>query len=253
MNGVVCIIPARLGSTRLHRKPLVDIGGLPLVVHTLRQARSSKAFERCIVATDSDEIAVVVRRHGGEALLTSPCHPSGTDRVLEAATMVTATYVVNLQGDEPDVPHTVLNDFAAMVVSQANENCLITSVTDATIDEVESPDCVKVVLNVRDEALYFSRAPIPCSRDGGTVRYWKHTGMYGFSIEGLKRFCSFGPGMLENIEKLEQLRALENAMTITCLKQTCRTHAIDTPADLARFQRHVERTRKADSATADTQ
>lgn len=239
MNGVYCIIPSRLGSTRLPRKSLAEIEGIPLVVWAMRSAESSGAFEKVVVATDSDEIVHAVEKHGGCAVMTAADHASGTDRVYEAARQLNPAFVVNLQGDEPQMPAEVLNAFAGMVCLEANENCLITSATHATIDDKANPNSVKIAMNGRAEALYFSRAPIPYVREGVASGYWKHTGIYGFSMAGLARFCSFDPGVLEQAEKLEQLRALENGMKIKCLKSECETHGIDTAEDLERFKQHI--------------
>jgi len=238
---VLCIIPARLGSTRLPAKPLVEIQGTPLVVWSCRNAEASGAFGRVVVATDAMEIADAVTARGHTALLTSPDHQSGTDRVYEAAQQFAYPYVVNIQGDEPDLPHDILRDFSRLCRSTCSDNSLLTCVSHATIESKTNRNSVKVVLNNRNEALYFSRAPIPCVRDGTDRYFLKHKGIYGFSQAGLGRFCSFEAGNLEQLEKLEQLRALENGMVIHCLVRDFRSTGIDTPEDLENFKQQVER------------
>lgn len=239
-NSVLCVIPARYGSTRLPRKPLIQIGGRPLVMWVYDCARAAGAFDTIVVATDHEEIRNTVRRHGGEAVMTSPDHARGTDRVLEAAGHYPHRFVVNLQGDEPRIPPEVLRDFASALRSQIDDNSLLTCATNATIEEKNEPNVVKVVLNGRGEALYFSRAPIPYDCHGDQTTFLKHGGIYGFTREGLCRFCSFGQATLEKLEKLEQLRALENGMRIRCIVRDYDSVGVDTAEDLERLRSMIE-------------
>ena len=238
-TGVLCVIPARYGSTRLPVKPLVEVAGLPLVCWVQRAAERSGAFAEVLVATDDARIKQAVERHGGRAVMTSPDHPRGTDRVWEAARSRPQRYVVNLQGDEPEVPESLLRAFVAELRVRVGDTGMLTCVSRAPRSQIASPNVVKVVLNSRDEALYFSRAAIPHDAAGGAATFVKHTGIYGFTRAGLERFCSYPPGVLEQIEKLEQLRALENGMTIHCLFHEHEAAGIDTPEDLEAFRRRV--------------
>jgi 3-deoxy-manno-octulosonate cytidylyltransferase (CMP-KDO synthetase) len=191
------------------------------------------------VATDDRRILDTVAACGGQAVLTSPRHASGTDRVYEAARRFGYRHIVNLQGDEPMVPPRLLKNFAQKLV-HIDDNSLLTLVSYATIKEKGNPDVVKAVLNRRHQALYFSRAPVPYDRGGRTHRAYAHWGLYGFTARSLSRFCGFPQGELEKTEKLEQLRALENGMTVECLVTRERCCGIDTPADAAAFKKLVE-------------
>lgn len=233
---IACIIPARYGSTRLPGKPLLEINGLPLVMWVYRCAEKAGVFDRIVVATDDRRIAGVVESHGGEAVMTAAGHRRGTDRVFEAAQRIPCGYVVNLQGDEPKIPAALLARFAAGTRA-LDDNSLLTVVSHATIKEIANPNVVKAVLDAEARALYFSRSPIPYSRDsGGPETFLRHVGIYGFTRESLRRYCSFPEGYLERIESLEQLRALEQGMRINCLVHDFESVGIDTPEDLAAFR-----------------
>ncbi|MBN2037197.1 MAG: 3-deoxy-manno-octulosonate cytidylyltransferase [Chitinispirillaceae bacterium] len=240
-NRIICIIPARYGSTRLHGKPLCEVRGLPLVMWAYRSAERARVFEKIIVATDDERIRDAVEKHGGIAVMTSRHHASGTDRVCEAAMNEPCEYVVNLQGDEPDLPAGLLADFVEKL-READDKTLLTTASYATISEIENPDVVKVVLDARERALYFSRSIIPFDREKGEGRFLRHCGIYGFTRRGLQRFCSLPQGVLEKREHLEQLRALEFGMTVRCLVRDHASCGIDTPEDLAAFRAHVEQT-----------
>ncbi len=235
MGRVLCVIPARYGSTRLPGKPLLEIAGVPLIAHVYKNAVASGAFDEICVATDDPRIAEAVHAVGGIAVMTSPEHVSGTDRINEAATRFSCSYVVNIQGDEPRIPGDVLKKFSA-ALGDIDDNSLLTVVSHATMEEKSDPNVVKAVLGKNDEALYFSRAAIPFERNGSAPCY-RHVGIYGFTTGGLRRFCSFDEGSLERVERLEQLRALENGMKIKCLKYDFESVGIDTPNDLERFRR----------------
>jgi 3-deoxy-manno-octulosonate cytidylyltransferase (CMP-KDO synthetase) len=237
MERVLCVIPARFGSTRLPGKPLEEIAGVPLIVHVYRNALASGAFDEICVATDDERIAEAVRRAGGLAEMTSTAHVSGTDRVHEAAQRYECSHVVNIQGDEPRIPGGLLRDFSA-ALKQIDDNYLLTVVSHATIEDKNNPNVVKAVLDTGSNALYFSRSPIPFERETGAPSY-RHVGMYGFTMRSLARFCGLDEGVLEHAERLEQLRALENGMKIRCLVCDFESIGIDTPQDLERFRRLV--------------
>lgn len=235
-KNILCVIPARYGSSRLPGKPLIEINGLPLVMWVYNCARRARCFEKIVVATDDKRIADAVEHYGGIAAMTSSKHTRGTDRVFEAAQKEKCGYIVNLQGDEPEIPAVLLKRFVAAVRTLDN-NTLLTIAAHATISEIENPNVVKVVLDAEERALYFSRMPIPYDREKKESNgFLKHKGIYGFTRRGLQRYCSFPEGTLERRESLEQLRALEYGMSIRCLVYDFQSMGIDTPEDLAVFR-----------------
>lgn len=234
---IVCIIPARYSSTRLPGKPLCEINGLPLVMWAYNCAAGAGVFSRVLVATDDERIIAAVEKHGGEAVLSSPDHTRGTDRVFEVASRITCTHIVNLQGDEPQIPVEVLREFVKEL-KKNNDNTLLTIASHATISERENPHVVKVVMNRAGDALYFSRSPIPYD-SSGAGDFFKHKGIYGFTIGALRSFCGFPQGELEKRESLEQLRALEYGMRIRCVINDFESVGIDTPEDLRAFRSRV--------------
>ncbi|MBN1984109.1 MAG: 3-deoxy-manno-octulosonate cytidylyltransferase [Chitinivibrionales bacterium] len=236
---VVCIIPARYGSTRLEGKMLRTIRQVPLIVWTMRRAVDSGAFDAVYVATDDKRIYDTVRDFGGEAIMTSANHRSGTDRVCEAATQLNCQYVVNLQGDEPLFPLWLLVEFSRKLTT-IDTLSLLTCVSDATLVELHNPNVVKAVLSIQQQALYFSRSAIPFSRDGTPAQRYKHSGIYGFSLQALRHFCSLPQGVLERVECLEQLRALEHGMPIHCLVRQYESISIDTQEDYEALCRRLE-------------
>ena len=242
---IICIIPARYGSTRLPGKPLLEINGLPLIMWTYNRALESNAFSAVYVATDDVRIKKVVEEHHGKAIITSTDHASGTDRIFEASQHIEFDCVVNLQGDEPLIPPAIIRDFADNCVKM-DKMSLLTCVSYATIEDVDTPKVVKVVLAANGDALYFSRLPIPYNRDGGPCRYYKHSGIYGFTRESLKKFCSLERGYLEEREKLEQLRALEHGMRIQCLVRDFKSIGIDTKEDMEALAHYVAQTEHAE-------
>jgi 3-deoxy-manno-octulosonate cytidylyltransferase (CMP-KDO synthetase) len=235
--NILCVIPARFASQRLAGKPLISVKGLPLVMWVYNRAH--EVFGDVIVATDDQRIYDAVIKHGGAVAMTSAAHASGTDRVNEVAQARACTHVVNVQGDEPLIPAELLAMFSREL-AKTDDNSLLTCVANATIEESANPNVVKAVLDQRDNALYFSRASIPYDREGqGKGPVLKHIGIYGFSRAGIAKFCSFPKGVLEQREKLEQLRALEFGMSIQCLKTEYDGLGIDTPQDLADFRTRV--------------
>jgi 3-deoxy-manno-octulosonate cytidylyltransferase (CMP-KDO synthetase) len=233
----IAIIPARWASTRFPGKPLALLAGRPLVLHVLEACRRSGAFSEVIVATDDARIAAAVTGAGGRAERTSSDHPSGTDRVAEVSARLQggdSDVVVNVQGDEPLVhPESLRALVAAFEDSSVEMATLIRPLDEA---ERHRPVVVKAVLDVRGDALYFSRADIPCSRDGTPVERWAHLGLYGYRRATLARLSQLPPTPLERAEALEQLRALEHGIRIRCVRTTFRSVGVDTPEDLARAE-----------------
>ena len=241
-------MPARLASTRLPRKPLADIGGLPMVVRVARNAASSGAA-RVVVATDNDEIGAACSAHGVDSILTSTNHESGTDRLAEAARLLALepqTIVVNVQADEPLLPSAVMRD-VAQLLSKRTE-CEIATAAHPIDDAGEffNPDVVKVVVDGQGRALMFSRAPIPWARDGfaqsrallpAGLPACRHVGLYAYRAAFLARFPLLPRPAIEEHEKLEQLRALAHGIGIAVLQLTSALPpGVDTPDDLERVR-----------------
>ena len=236
------VIPARLGSTRLPRKPLADIGGKPMVVWVAEQAKKSLAHS-VVVATDSTEIQAACNDHRIECLLTSPDHPTGTDRLAEVAQLLklpSDALVVNVQGDEPLIPPELINQVAQTLADHAKCAISTVAVPIHEIAEIQNPNIVKVVLNRTGEALYFSRAPIPFVRNSQlveTTKYLRHLGIYAYRVEFLKAYTSLEPAPPEQAEALEQLRALWNGYRIAVHTATESPPAgVDTSEDLKRVR-----------------
>ncbi|HEV7700297.1 MAG TPA: 3-deoxy-manno-octulosonate cytidylyltransferase [Pyrinomonadaceae bacterium] len=250
---MIAIIPARYASTRLPGKMLRDIGGKPLILHTLERAMAAKSVSRVIVATDDERIAKVVRDAGGEAVMTSPDHASGSDRVAEAArALPEGSIIVNVQGDEPVLPPNTIDAAVDAFLSDPNADmATICEPLKLLHEEILDSNVVKVVMAESGYALYFSRSPMPFPREaslrwGGDPgraieeepelisNFRKHTGLYVYSREFLLEFTSWPPTRLETIEMLEQLRALEHGAKIRVVDVAESSIGVDTEADLTR-------------------
>ncbi|HLX38488.1 MAG TPA: 3-deoxy-manno-octulosonate cytidylyltransferase [Candidatus Binataceae bacterium] len=236
---VIAVIPARYGSTRLPAKALADIGGVPMIVRVWRQVRLARSIERVIVATDDERIAAPVRSAGGEAMLTSPAHQSGTDRIAEVATKVHADIYINVQGDQPFTDPRDLDAVAAPMLADPTIDMATLATPIADLEEFRNPTKVKVVCDASGNALYFSRSPIPHGRDieGVPPGALRHIGIYAYRRDFLLKFASMPQGKLEQLEKLEQLRALENGHRIRVVASVSPQLEIDTAEDLERARR----------------
>jgi 3-deoxy-manno-octulosonate cytidylyltransferase (CMP-KDO synthetase) len=237
------VIPARLGSTRLPRKPLADIGGKPMVIRVAERAQQSLA-QSVVVATDSPEIQAACDEHRIECLLTSADHPTGTDRIAEVAQLLKLppdTLVVNVQGDEPLIPPELINQVAQTLADHSA--CAISTIAVPIEDDAEitNPNVVKVVLNRSGEAMYFSRAAIPFIRDpdtAGKITHLRHLGIYAYRADFLQAYTRLDPAPPEQAEALEQLRALWNGYRIAVHTATEAPPAgVDTPEDLERVRK----------------
>lgn len=242
---VAGVIPARLASTRLPRKALRLLAGRPMVEWVWRAAQSSGLMDPVLVATDSDEIAEACRQRGIPAVMTSPDCASGSDRVREVAATVDADVYVCIQGDEP----TLTPDFFPKLLALFDrpEVQVATLAVRCPAEDVANPNAVKVVTATDGRALYFSRATIPFDRDAyrgpdrardgqGFAGYRKHLGIYAYRKAALEQFAAMPPGWLESIEKLEQLRLLENGVDIYVAPAPADTVGVDTEEDLARAE-----------------
>jgi 3-deoxy-manno-octulosonate cytidylyltransferase (CMP-KDO synthetase) len=240
------VIPARFAASRLPGKPLLEVGGRPLIQWVWERARASGAAA-VIIATDDERIARTARGFGAEVALTDARHASGTDRIAEvvrARNLGAEEIVVNLQGDEPLMPAGVIADVAQAL--EARPDCAIATAA-APIGEVAEfldPSCVKALRAMDGTALYFSRAPVPWPRDQASSGRptavhdaWRHVGIYAYRVRSLLQFAGWAPSALESIEKLEQLRALEHGMRIHVLALAAAPPAgVDTPEDLERVR-----------------
>lgn len=225
------VIPARLASTRLPRKVLREIAGKPLIVHVFEAARRAPDLADVLVATDSEEVAAACARFGAPAVMTSPDHRSGTDRVWEVAQSRAADVYVNVQGDEPLITPGHIQRLVAPFRERPD-----TRVSTLKIrlrpDEVENPNVNKVVCAADGRALYFSKYPVPYDRDGGGAARFKHVGLYAYTRAALDAFHRLPPSPLEMTEKLEQLRFLEHGIPIVVVETDEPTIGVDTEADL---------------------
>lgn len=235
--SVVALIPARYASTRLPGKVLCDIAGKPMIQHVYERAAATTGIDDVLVATDDERVAAAVRAFGGQVRLTRSDHPTGTDRLAEAAAELTADIIVNVQGDEPLIaPASIqlalqpLLDDSSLPMSTLRERF-----TDPAL--VRDPNAVKVVIDAAEFALYFSREPIPHVRDGGEPAvYWRHLGLYAYRREFLLEYAAWPPTPLEKAEKLEQLRVLEHGYRIKVPLTPHPALGVDTPEDLARVR-----------------
>jgi 3-deoxy-manno-octulosonate cytidylyltransferase (CMP-KDO synthetase) len=241
MHRVLGVIPVRLESTRLPRKPLRLICGRPLIAWVYEQARQAASLDHLLVATDSPEIESYCREQAIPVMMTSRAHRSGTDRVVEVMTREPAELYVNIQGDEPmitpDHLERLLRPFREAPQTQVST---LKVVIDA--ESARDPNNVKVVTDAAGWALYFSRAQIPHDRDGsGRAQYFKHLGIYAYTAAALGKFHGLPPSPLEQLEKLEQLRFLENGIAIAVVETPHDTIGVDTEEDLQRVEAHFRR------------
>ena len=244
----IAVIPARYDSVRFPGKMLANRTGKPLVQHVYERARQAKLPERVLIATDDDRIVRAVKAFGGEVVMTRRDHSNGTSRIAEVAANLDAPIVVNVQGDEPEMePHNI--DLAIETLIKHPECPVATVASPFEADEDQSsPNIVKVVLDSRGRALYFSRAAIPFDRDRAGVKRLKHVGLYVYRREFLAQYVTLPPMPLEKAEQLEQLRILENGFSIAVAIGKSRSQGIDTPEQYEAFVQRANRTSPAFSS-----
>ena len=228
------IIPARIGSSRFPNKVLADIGGMPMVIRT---AKAVESIDNVVIATDSQEVIEIANKYNVDAILTSDKHQSGTDRIYEAAQLLNLNddqIVINVQGDEPFIEIEVVEAIYKLTKSNKDKSQILMNSGYKLISnpEADDPNIVKVVTDNEDIALYFSRAKIPYPRDHHFDTYKGHLGIYGFIVKSLQIFCALPSSPLEEIEKLEQLRALYHGYEVAMIKVHTESFGIDTPEDL---------------------
>ncbi|MBV9462757.1 MAG: 3-deoxy-manno-octulosonate cytidylyltransferase [Verrucomicrobiae bacterium] len=243
------VIPARYASTRFPGKPLALISGRSLIERVYERCLKAKGVSDVIVATDHARIVAEVERFGGHAVMTNPAHRSGTDRVAEVARRKRASLVVNVQGDEPLIPSQAITGLIeGMIESGAEVGTLAHPIESR--NEFLDPNVVKVVLDRRGFALYFSRAPIPMDRDGKTSRRWvpvpayRHIGVYAYRAATLQKWVVWRRTTLERLEALEQLRALENGVQIRVFLTRYRAIGVDVPSDVEKVERLLAKARR---------
>ncbi len=234
------IIPARYGSTRLKAKVLADINGKPMIQHVYEKAKQCRRLNEVLVACDDKRIVSAVEGFGGQVVLTSIDHPSGSDRIAEAVKFLKVDTVVNIQGDEPLISPKAIDNLVETIGS--DRTCVMATLIKKLEDpkKLKDPNTVKVVVDENFNALYFSRSSIPFNRDEAAfaeIVYYRHLGIYAYRKEFLLKFVSLAPSGLEKIEKLEQLRALEGGYKIKTIVTDSETISVDTEKDLKRVRR----------------
>jgi 3-deoxy-manno-octulosonate cytidylyltransferase (CMP-KDO synthetase) len=232
---IIAVIPARLASMRLPRKMLREINGKPLAVWVYQAVRSSSLLDDVIIATDSEEILATCEKHACNARMTSNKHRSGTERVHEISQSVPADVYINVQGDEPMIRAAHIE---ALVALMRNPNIPVgTLKTPASSDDIANPNAVKVVADINQRALYFSRSTVPYDRDSSQPKYFKHLGIYAYRKPFLDKFVTLPESSLERAERLEQLRFLENGIPIYVAETAHDSIGVDTEEDFLRVNK----------------
>lgn len=243
----LAVIPARLASTRLPEKPLIEVGGRPLVIRVLEQVKRCKKVDRILVATDSERIAEVVAAHGGEVVMTPEGLKSGGDRVaFVAALYPEAEIVLNVQVDDPLVGPDMIDPLIAAIKEDPEVKLALLAKRIENEAEIASPNIVKMVFDRKGRALYFSRSPIPYPRNPGAI-YYKHIGPYAWRRDFLLDFSRWAQTPLEMVESLEMLRVLEEGYAIRCVETYRDTVEIDTPADVETLEKILSSERRDNS------
>jgi 3-deoxy-manno-octulosonate cytidylyltransferase (CMP-KDO synthetase) len=249
---IVGIIPARFASTRLMGKPLADIGGKPMIQHTYESSKTSKLLQEVIIATDDEKVAEISRKFGAKVFLTPKSISTGSDRIAFVTKQIPeAEIIVNIQGDEPFIQGIMIDQAIEPLLFDLSVNVSTLAKKIESVEELKSPAVTKVVFDYNNFALYFSRSPIPFVREAKTMQerivradIYKHIGLYVYRRESLLRFTSLDQTDLEQIEKLEQLRMLENSFKIKVVVTNYESLAVDTPDDLKRARLFYSKMRR---------
>ncbi len=243
---VIAVIPARWASSRFPGKPLALIKGKPMIQWVFEQASKAKSVSEVIIATDDVRIIETVNKFGGNAVMTSPDHESGTDRIAEVVRDRNCEIVVNVQGDEPLIPPENIDLIVRPLLEEVSESTVTLRILIKSRDELMNRNITKVVVDKSDSALYFSKAPIPLDRDGVDTNvaplkpfWYKHIGLYAYRKKFLMEFGSLPESGLEKIEKLEQLRILENGFRIKVVETDLDSIGVDCEADLALVEKSL--------------
>ena len=241
---LIAMIPARYGATRFPAKLMQDLCGKPVIVHTYQRVADTNLFDQVYVVTDDDRIENAIREVGGKVIRSQKEHNSGSDRLAEASKDLEVDIIVNVQGDEPFTNKENLQKVIDIFVNDPQKNIAVASLMERIThpDDIANPNNVKVVVNKFNEALYFSRSVIPFPRDTNTkVPYYKHIGIYAYRKDALQQFTQLPPSLLEETEKLEQLRYLENGFKIRLAVTDIPTIGIDTPEDLEKARQRLSK------------
>ena len=245
MSKAVGIIPARWDSLRFPGKPLHSIAGKPLLKHVWERCLRAENLDLVVIATDDMRVASAAFEWGAEVALTSRKHRSGTNRVAEVARKTKQfAYVINIQGDEPLIDHRLIDKVVQKLRSDRKVGVVTAAHPFEDPADASSPHQVKVVLDLRGNALYFSRAPIPAPRNDDRSLFLRHQGIYGFRRETLLQFVRWKPSPLERSESLEQLRALENGVKVHVLVTATGSPGIDTPEDATALEQTLARAKR---------
>ncbi len=235
---VIGIIPARFASTRLPAKALAMIHGKSMIQHVYERCLKSRLLNEVLVATDDKRILNAVQDFGGNVVMTSRRHKNGTDRIGEAAARIKCDIVVNIQGDEPLIDPGNIDAAIEPLLRNSKLNVSTLAYRIRDVSEISNPNCVKVIFDNSQNAVYFSRSPIPYNRDGSrNIAYYKHIGLYVYRSSYLKQLVSLKPGNLEQAEKLEQLRIIETGEKIKVVLTGSDSQSVDTKADLLKIRK----------------
>ena len=241
---LIAMIPARYGATRFPAKLMQDLCGKPVIVHTYQRVADTNLFDQVYVVTDDDRIENAIREVGGKVIRSQKEHNSGSDRLAEASKDLEVDIIVNVQGDEPFTDKENLQKVIDIFANDPQKNIAVASLMERIThpDDIANPNNVKVVVNKFNEALYFSISVIPFPRDTNTkVPYYKHIGIYAYRKDALQQFTQLPPSLLEETEKLEQLRYLENGFKIRLAVTDIPTIGIDTPEDLEKARQRLSK------------
>ena len=238
------MIPARYGATRFPAKLMQDLCGKPVIVHTYQRVADTNLFDQVYVVTDDDRIEKAIHEVGGKVIRSQKEHNSGSDRLAEASKDLEVDIIVNVQGDEPFTDKENLQKVIDIFTNDSQRNIAVASLMECITnpEDIANPNNVKVVVNKFNEALYFSRSVIPFPRDPNiAVPYYKHIGIYAYRKDALQQFTQLPPSLLEETEKLEQLRYLENGFKIRLALTNIPTIGIDTPEDLEKARKRLSK------------
>lgn len=241
---LIAMIPARYGATRFPAKLMQDLCGKPVIVHTYQRVADTNLFDQVYVVTDDDRIENAIHEVGGKVIRSQKEHNSGSDRLAEASKNLEVDIIVNVQGDEPFTDVENLQKIIDIFANDSQQNIAVASLMERITnpEDIANPNNVKVVVNKFNEALYFSRSVVPFPRDPNTaVPYYKHIGIYAYRKDALQQFTQLPPSLLEETEKLEQLRYLENGFKIRLALTNIPTIGIDTPEDLEKARKRLSK------------
>ena len=235
----IAMIPARYAASRFPAKLLQDLGGKPVIQRTYEATVASGLFHEVYVVTDYKAIFDLIKDRGGKPIMSEGAYECGSDRIAAAAAGITADVIVNVQGDEPFIDKESLRDLLAVFTADTQNKISLASLMYpiSELEEIENPNAVKVIVNLNDQALYFSRAPIPFPRETSGVLYYRHKGVYAFRKEALEAFPKMAMGPLEKAEKIEAIRYLEHGHAIQMIRTTHVGIGIDVPEDLEKARR----------------